>query len=45
MDELPVVQPRRKGKNGTQSILIPSEKMVAAELRLHHLADCRTLQS
>jgi hypothetical protein len=33
MDELPVVKTRRKGKNLTQSMLIPSEKMIADELR------------
>jgi hypothetical protein len=33
MDELPVIEPRRKGRSSTQSMLIPSEKMVADELR------------
>ena len=33
MAEMPVIEPRRKGKNGMQSMLIPSEKMVAEELR------------
>src|SRR5262245_23345918 len=33
MDELPVFKTRRKGKSLTQSMLIPSEKMVADELR------------
>jgi hypothetical protein len=33
VDEFPVIKTRRKGKNLTQSMLIPSEKMVADELR------------
>jgi hypothetical protein len=33
MDDLPVIEPRPKGRNGTQSMLIPSEKMVADALR------------
>ena len=33
MVELPELKTRRKGRNGTQSMLIPSEKMVADELR------------
>ncbi|MER8640498.1 hypothetical protein NKH04_31145, partial [Mesorhizobium sp. M1365] len=33
MSELPVVKTRRKGKTLTQSMLIPTEKMVADELR------------
>ena len=32
MDDNPVVKTRRKGKNLTQSMLIPSEEMVADEL-------------
>jgi hypothetical protein len=32
MDE-PVIEPRRKGRSGTQSMLIPSETMVADALR------------
>ncbi|MCA1370499.1 hypothetical protein I6F15_24405 [Bradyrhizobium sp. BRP14] len=32
MDELPVVKARRKGKSLTQSVLIPSEQMVADAL-------------
>ena len=33
MAELPVIEPRRKGRSATQSMLIPSEKMVADALR------------
>lgn len=33
MDEQPVIKPRRKGRSGTQSMLIPSEGMVADALR------------
>jgi hypothetical protein len=33
MNETPVIEPRRKGRNGTQMMLIPSEAMVAAKLR------------
>jgi hypothetical protein len=33
MSDLPVIEPRRKGKNLTQRMLIPSEAMVAEELR------------
>jgi len=33
MSETPVIQPRRKGRSGTQSMLIPSETMVADKLR------------
>ena len=33
MSENPVIEPRRKGRSGTQSMLIPSETMVAAKLR------------
>ena len=33
MSETPVIEPRRKGRNGTQTMLIPSEKMVADKLR------------
>ena len=33
MSEKPVIEPRRKGRSGTQSMLIPSEAMVAAKLR------------
>ena len=33
MSEKPVIEPRRKGRTGTQSMLIPSEAMVAARLR------------
>jgi len=29
----PVIEPRRKGRSGTQSMLIPSEAMVADRLR------------
>lgn len=32
MEELPVVKTRRKGRNLTQNVLLPSEKMVADEL-------------
>jgi hypothetical protein len=31
--EKPVIEPRRKGRAGTQSMLIPSETMVADKLR------------
>jgi len=31
--EKPVIEPRRKGRSGTQSMLIPSEAMVADRLR------------
>jgi hypothetical protein len=33
MDEKPVIKPRRKGRSQTQSMLIPSERMVADALR------------
>lgn len=33
MDESPVIKTRRKGRSATQSMLIPSESMVAAALR------------
>ncbi len=33
MKETPVIEPRRKGRTGTQSMLIPSERMVADRLR------------
>ena len=33
MSEKPVIEPRRKGRTGTQTMLIPSEAMVAAKLR------------
>jgi hypothetical protein len=33
MSEKPVIEPRRKGRSGTQAMLIPSEAMVAAKLR------------
>ena len=32
MPDKPVIEPRRKGRNGTQSMLIPSEAMLAAKL-------------
>ena len=32
MDELPVIKTRRKGRNLTQSMLIPSEEMLARAL-------------
>ena len=47
MKETPVIEPRRKGRNGTQSMLIPSERMVADRLcaapegRVSNLADLR----
>jgi hypothetical protein len=47
MDELPIVKTRRKGKNLTQSMLIPSEKMVVDELRAArpgHLSDLAELR-
>ena len=33
MTETPIIEPRRKGRSGTQTMLIPSERMVAAKLR------------
>ena len=33
MSEKPVIEPRRKGRSGTQTMLIPSEQMVADKLR------------
>src|SRR6185369_11673943 len=33
MTETPVIEPRRKGRSGTQTMLIPSETMVADKLR------------
>ncbi|CDM57823.1 hypothetical protein LPU83_2166 [Rhizobium favelukesii] len=42
MEELPLIKTRRKGKNSIQSMLIPSETMVADELRAArpgHLSD------
>lgn len=33
MRETPVIEPRRKGRSGAQSMLIPSERMVAEKLR------------
>src|SRR3954470_16423935 len=33
MSERPIMEPRRKGRSGTQTMLIPSEAMVAAKLR------------
>ena len=33
MTETPIIEPRRKGRSGTQTMLIPSEPMVAAKLR------------
>ncbi|MDL2405736.1 hypothetical protein PY650_08660 [Rhizobium calliandrae] len=33
MDELPVIKTRRKGRSLTQSMLIPTEKMVVEALR------------
>ena len=33
MTETPIIEPRRKGRSGTQSMLIPSETMVADRLR------------
>ena len=34
MTEKPVIEPRRKGRSGTQTMLIPSEAMVADKLRV-----------
>lgn len=48
MAETPVIEPRRKGRNGTQTMLIPSERMVAERLqaapagRVSDLAGLRT---
>lgn len=33
MPEQPVIEPRRKGRTGTQTMLIPTRQMVAAKLR------------
>ena len=33
MTETPRIEPRRKGRTGTQSMLIPSERMVADKLK------------
>lgn len=33
MAEHPVIEPRRKGRSGTQSMLIPSRNMLSAALR------------
>ncbi|MER8724427.1 hypothetical protein NKH50_09010 [Mesorhizobium sp. M1027] len=47
MSALLVVKTRRKGKNLTQSVLIPTEKMVADELRAArpgHLSDLGELR-
>lgn len=33
MTETPRIEPRRKGRSGTQSMLIPTETMVAGKLR------------
>lgn len=33
MSEAPRIEPRRKGRSGTQSMLIPSENMVADKLK------------
>ena len=33
MSETPRIEPRRKGRSGTQSMLLPSERMVADKLR------------
>ena len=47
MVELPVLSTRRKGRNRTQSMLIPSEKMVADGLwaaRPGHLLDLAELR-
>jgi len=32
MAEKPVIEPRRKGRSGTQTMLIPNERMVAEKL-------------
>ena len=33
MSEKPVIEPRRKGRSGTQTMLIPSEQMLVDKLR------------
>ncbi|OWV71691.1 hypothetical protein ATY76_31020 [Rhizobium sp. R339] len=33
MSEIPTIKPRRKGRSGMQSMLIPSEQMVAEQIR------------
>ena len=33
MSETPRIEPRRKGRSGTQSMLIPTERMVADKLK------------
>ncbi|MBX5185405.1 hypothetical protein HJB88_22625 [Rhizobium sp. NZLR5] len=34
MSEIPTIKPRRKGRSGMQATLIPSQQMVAAQIRL-----------
>ncbi|MBX4867697.1 hypothetical protein HJA87_27825 [Rhizobium bangladeshense] len=34
MNEIPVIEPRRKGRSGTQAMLIPSRQMVEGQIRL-----------
>jgi len=43
MKETPVIEPRRKGRNGTQSMLIPSERMVATGCARRRRAGSPTL--
>ncbi|AUW42938.1 hypothetical protein [Rhizobium leguminosarum] len=33
MSEIPTIKPRRKGRSGTQEMLIPSQQMVAEQIR------------
>ncbi|MEZ2126565.1 MULTISPECIES: hypothetical protein [unclassified Sinorhizobium] len=47
MEDVPVIKTRRKGKSQTQSMLIPSERMVVDELRAAqpgHLSDLAELR-
>jgi hypothetical protein len=47
MSEEPVIEPRRKGRNGTQTMLIPTERMVADKLRAAppgHISDLAQLR-
>ncbi|MGG7579394.1 hypothetical protein [Rhizobium sp. Nf11,1] len=34
MNEIPTIEPRRKGRSGTQAMLIPSRQMIEEQIRL-----------
>ncbi|MDK4736539.1 hypothetical protein [Rhizobium sp. CNPSo 3490] len=34
MNEVPTIEPRRKGRSGTQAMLIPSRQMIEDQIRL-----------